>query len=169
MDGTMWIAIVIVGFITLMMVLVAIKSKSVATKRKLEMLDTFNRIVADEKLFISQKEILNNKILAIDETQKIAVFVVNHGEVKYDIIQLEMISDCKIKSMGSKLTEKKKNGRTMSEEYVNEIYLSLIAANKSVKDVPIYNEVQDGVLEKMTLIDVADKWRSIISANLDKR
>ncbi len=169
MDGTMWIAIGIVGFITLMMVLVAIKSKSVATKRKLEMLDTFNRIVADEKLFISQKEILNNKILAIDETQKIAVFVVNHGEVKYDIIQLEMISDCKIKSIGSKLTEKKKNGRTMSEEYINEIYLSLIAANKSVKDVPIYNEVQDGVLEKMTLIDVADKWRSIISANLDKR
>lgn len=168
MDGTMWIATGIVGFITLIVVFVAIKSKSVATKRKLEMLNTFNRIVADEKLIISQKEILNNKILAIDETKKIAVFIVNHGEVQYDIIQLEMISDCKIKSIGSKMIGKNKSGRTMSEEYVNEIYLSLIAANRSVKDVPIYNEVQDGVLEKMALNAIAQKWRGIISANLGK-
>lgn len=168
MDGTMWIALGIVGFIVFVVILVAMKFKSKAVKRKLEMLDTFNRIVAGEKLVISQKEMLSNKILAIDETKKIAVFVVNHEEVQYDIIELSMIDDCKIKSMGSKMTEKKKNGRTITEEYVNEVYLSLTAANKSVKDVPIYNEVHDGVLEKMTLTSVAKKWREIISANLGK-
>lgn len=168
MNGTMWIALGIVGFITLIIILVAIKSKSMATNRKLEMLDTFNRIVADEKLIITQKEILSNKILAIDEARKIAVFVVNVGEVQYDIVQLEMINVCKIKSTGSRVIEKKKNGQAKTEEYVNEVCLSLIAANNSVKDVRIYNEAQDGILEKMPLIAIAEKWRGILSANIGK-
>lgn len=168
MNGTMWIALGIVGFITLIVILVAIKSKSMATKRELKMLDIFNRIVADEKLIVTQKEILGNKILAIDEVQKIAVFVLNTGDVQYDIIQLAMINDCKIKSTGSRVVEKKKNGQTKAEEYVNEVSLSLIAANNSVKDVQIYNEVHDGILEKMALIAIAEKWRGILSANIGK-
>src|SRR5688572_4687618 len=123
MDGTMWIALGIVGSLTLIVILITIKSRSQALKRKVAMLDTFNRIVAEERLVIHQKEVLKNRILAIDEADTTLIFVQNHSEIRYDIIQLTMINDCKIKCLGSKITQKQKNGQSKSEEHISEIVL----------------------------------------------
>lgn len=162
MNGTILIALGIVGPIAIIVALIAINSKREAAKRKSELLETFNRIVAEQNLTISVRDILKHRILAMDMVRGTLIFVQNHGEVKYDLIQLAMIDDCKIKRLGTRITEEKKSGRSVSEEHINEISLSLISAGKQVIDIPVYSELQDGLLERMDLAGVAEKWRNII-------
>jgi hypothetical protein len=162
MDATILIAIAIVAVIALVVLLVIIKSKQQAAKRKSEMQEVFDHMVAEEGLSISQKEILTNKILAIDELKMILLFVHNLNGVQYDVIQLATINDCKVTRKGTRIVENTKSGKPLSEEHISEIQLSLLLENRSVIDIPVYIEVYDGLLEKQNLTAVAEKWQDII-------
>lgn len=162
MDGTILIALVIMGFIALIVAIVTMKSQQQTAKRKVEMLDVFNRIVLEEKLNISNKEILRHSIFGIDEVQKVLLVVQNHNDVQYDIIRLNVINDCHVKRSGTRITEQKKSGKKVSEEHINQVFLSLTLESKPVVDILVYSELHDGILEKQNLTVVAEKWKDIV-------
>ncbi|RYD56244.1 MAG: hypothetical protein EOP56_12995 [Sphingobacteriales bacterium] len=166
MDGTLLIALAIVGFIALIVAAVTIKSQKQAAKRKSDMLDVFNRIVAEEQLTISQKEMLKHRIFGIDELKMVLIVVQSNEDVHYDIIQLSLLTGCHLKHGGTKITERSKSGKRTSEEHVSEIFLSLTLENKAVIDIPVYKELYDGILEKQNLAKFGERWQGIIRKSL---
>jgi len=61
-----------------------------------------------------------------------------------------------------KIAIKKGKGKTSYEEHISDIYLSFMSKGNLILDVPTFNEIHDGLLEKMNLMSVAEKWQQKI-------
>lgn len=163
MNGTILIAMIMLSVIGFVVLLFAVQSRRMNDKKKNEMLQVYNSLVTKNDLDIIEEDKLANRIFAIDPVKKVFVFVYNFSEPVYDIIRLDNSMVCKIKSTGSKIAIKKGKGKTSYEEHISDIYLSFMSKGNLIIDVPVYNEIHDGLLEKMNLLAIAEKWQQKIN------
>ena len=148
MDGTILIAAIMLGIIGFVVLLFIMQSRRMNDKKKNEMLQVYNSLVTKNDLDILEEDKLANRILAIDPIKKVFVFVYNFSEPVYDIIRLDNSIVCKVKSTGSRIAIKKGKGQTLYEEHISDIYLSFMSKGNLIMDVPVYNEIHDGLLRK---------------------
>lgn len=164
MSGTILIAIAMVGAIVLTVFLFIIHGKKQKAKKQAELRRTFKQAGEENGLLISYKEEHSNMILAIDELKMLLLFTRHDNEaVQNEIIPLERVTDCFVKKTGVKITN---GGKGVAEEHVSAVHLSFKFMNAADADLLIYNEVHDGLFEKIPLTRLAENWQQRIKETL---
>ncbi len=167
MEGIL-IALMVLGIVALVVVAITLKAKKQDVTRQQEMAETFRRIISDEHLHIHHISVLRHKILGIDELKMVLVFVQNHGDIRYDIIEFGNVHDCIVKKATRRRMGIPKMGNQLFEGHICGIDLSLQSDGKTVIDIPIYSEPRDGIKEKSNLTAVAEEWQGLIRNALIK-
>jgi len=75
MNGTIFIAMIMLGVIGFVVLLFAVQSRRMNDKKKNEMLQVYNSLVTKSDLDIIEEDKLANRILAIDPIMKVFVLV----------------------------------------------------------------------------------------------
>lgn len=163
MNETYFIALIIIVVITVSIALFVFQSRKISKRRTAEMTDIYNDIVLKDKLNIVVEEKTDSKIFALDPLKKVFVFVYNYDQPVYDIVRLNNIYDCIVKKTGNRI-EVSAGRKTLAEEHVTEVYLSFVLNDKSVTDIPVYNEIRDSIGEKMKLTALATDWQKKLKA-----
>jgi hypothetical protein len=115
--------------------------------------------VSQNKLDISFMNETDNKIFALDAQRKTLVYLWYYGELMYDIIDLTIINDSSIKRSGDKEEQK---GQRLPDLAVNRVSISLFSLGVEVFDILVYSEINDGVSEKLALMELAEKWQKAV-------
>jgi hypothetical protein len=163
MDGTYIIAIAITLIVVVTVALFSIQSRKNAKKKSSEMVQIYNNIVQKEGLTIVHEERLDNKIFALDPLRKVFLYIYSYERPVYDIIQLNNFSSCKMVNKDSTGSSSFK-GKTISPENTTRVDLSFMLNSEPVIAVPVYNEIQDGLADKLKLAGIANDWQNKINA-----
>jgi hypothetical protein len=158
MNETLFIAVAIILSVSIVVVLLSRQAGKVKRLKKDEMLGVYKEIVSGNNLHISEEVILPTRVLAIDAANKVFVSVYYHTVPVYDVVRLDNRVSCKVKKIGDKNPGQDKKTPTTGNN-VKEVYLSFTMSGGSEINVPIYNEVYDGILDKMDLTAIAEDWQ----------
>ena len=162
MNGTILMTFIILSLIGIAVFFFVAQSRRTNRKRRNELLVVYDSIIVKNNLRITYENKLNNRILGLDIDKNIFVFVYDFGAIVKDIVQLNSSVTCKLKSVGMKIPTRKEKGKTIYEEHISEVYLSLSVNGTAIADVPMYSEIHDGILEKMNLLSLAEDWQQKI-------
>jgi hypothetical protein len=78
------------------------------------------------------------------------------------LIKLKDVASCAVVSSGKEV--RNNEGRRTNEDYSKDLSISLNLNNRSVIDLPIYNEMLDGPLDRPPLMKLARVWERRITS-----
>lgn len=134
-------------------------------RKRLERLVTFfNRLSRAYNLSLSNKEILKDVVIGLDETQK-KLLIVQYRKDNYDwhLVKLENVSDCSIRKDHRNINVDSIKGRRF-DEYLNKVLLQVILKDSTEKiEVPFYVFGKNHMAEANDLTEKAIYWKSLVS------
>ncbi len=158
MNETLFIAVAIILSVSIVVVLLSRQAGKAKRLKKDEMLGVYKDIVSGNNLNISEEVILPTRVLAIDAAHKAFVSVYYHTVPVYDVVRLDNRVSCRVKKVGDNNSGKDK-AAPVTGNNVKEVYLSFTMSGGTEINVPFYNEVYDGILDKMDLVAMAEEWQ----------
>lgn len=164
MGGTYLIAIILIMSLIFIAGLFRYQSRKKSRIKRNKMQQIYDNTVSKHVLKPDHKEILANKIFAIDLSKKVLFFSYHFDDLKHDAIRLEDVKQCVVKMTGTKTKQIGKAQKAVYEEQIDWVYISIILRNNTTVDIPVYSELYDGVLERVFLTSIADKWKKIINS-----
>lgn len=163
MSGTLLISMFVFLPLVIIVSVILINSNKNKKRRKSEIENVYEHIVSEDQLKITEELILFNKIFALDPIKKVFVFLHDHDEPIYDIINLNGLSGCQIEIKGTNLVTKDQ-GKLVSELHVNELYMSFMSRDTVFAKLRICSEILDGQKEYAALTKVAEDWEQKLDA-----
>jgi hypothetical protein len=158
MNSTLLISIFVFLPIALIAAGIFIQSRKKAKRIKNEMLRVYKEVILNDHLKIAEEEILYDKIFAADVLKKVFIYVHNHNEPVYDLIDLTGMTGCQVEKKGTTIITRS-NGKPVTELHVNEVYLSFFSDASVLANLRIYSEIQDGQQEYLPLTKIANEWQ----------
>src|SRR5687767_1612723 len=96
MGSALLVAIIILLPIVIFILIAVSKSRKRSEKQKGEMLTIYREIIANDQLHITDEDILDNKVFALDPEKRVFVYIENYSDPVYDIVHLNGMSGCKL-------------------------------------------------------------------------
>jgi len=159
MNETLVITIIILLCITLAIAAMMYKTKKEARKQLNLLKDKLATAAQQDKLLFDKQETYRNRIVALDSTKKVLVYIqLKDGETSYDIVPLKQVSGCKVMYMGNKIPIADGKGNAKTEQHVTEVILQLYAGSATIAAICFYSEIEDGLMEKLALSVKANEW-----------
>jgi uncharacterized protein YpmB len=161
------VAILIAIIVAIALTLVSINNKH-RKKAAFELVARFNELGEKNKLSFSQKEMLENLILGLDELRK-KLLVLSRSENKFDlqVINLREIKHCSRKKLYKTInmgTVKKQQHET----HIDKIVLEFDFEDKRAPvQVPFYEAGRSHLLEISDLGRKAESWEKIITRSIN--
>lgn len=151
-------------FVTLMIVLPYIwfilMGKS-ATKKKEKI---FNKLLKQEQLTLTSKEMWNNSIIGINETKKIMLFVkLKDAQKDFFIISLNDVKSCQINKVKRDFKKDKK-----MEFELQKLDLELSFISKTPNVLLNFYDINDSLSQDFEM-QRAEKWETLIQQNIQKQ
>jgi hypothetical protein len=168
MIHTILFALGIIFLIAVAIALIALYGRMATRKKKAELTDLYNHIVFNHSLDITIQDRFTNRLIAVDEVKKILLYIDNSQALNVQLIKLKDVAHCKIGNSGIEVIERKSQGRSALEDHSKDLSITIVLRNRSVIDLPIYNEMQDGPLQRSRLMDLAGTWVSRINTSIGR-
>ena len=151
-------------FVTLMIVLPYIwfilMGKSAAKKKE----KIFNKLLKQEQLTLTSKEMWNNSIIGINETKKIMLFVkLKDAQKDFFSINLNDVKSCQINKVKREFKKDKKN-----EFELQKLDLELSFISKKPNAILNFYDINDSFSQDFEMQRV-EKWMALIQQNIQKQ
>ncbi len=159
MDGTIGIALLMVGAIALVIILLVMSHNRKVKQQQALRQDIFNRAATAANLSISQQEHFQERLLGLDDKQKMLVwFDSSETEQLVELIDLRGIIACNL----IRATHKLKSSDNHS--VVTGVHLQLDSAigDKRSYMITFYDNVRNNQQEMPSLIKKAEQWQKSI-------
>lgn len=158
-----WIAAIIVIFITLLITSLIVIARREARLLHKRMTANLKAVVDREGLRIDEMDFLMRRIIAIDDTRKVLLYIdCNGSDDVVEMFDYAQIAKCRIGRTGNGLCEFR-NGMQIADEQPGQIGLSLVLRNRTERFLQFYDEIKDGPDERPHLEDKAVKWCGILN------
>jgi type II secretory pathway pseudopilin PulG len=167
MNETLVITIIIILCLALAIAAMMYKTRKDARKQQHLLNDQLNTIATDGALHIDRKEVFHNRIVALDTTQKVLVYIklADGGPVQH-LVNLAQVTNCKVVHIGTTFTKDAGKGKKGDDRHVMFVILQLSSGKDAITDITFYSEIEDGAMEKMPLTQKANDWCALLNGLL---
>lgn len=166
MNSTLPIALIVIAVITAIVAALIIISKRNSRAQRTAMREAYQQLLSKFNIKPAVEEEFTNRIIGLDTSKKLFVAFLPTTDKGHEVVDLREVTDCKVRKEGLTVSRSTKVGRPAPDEYINGLSLSLLLRNGTAVDVPVYNEMVDGLEEKIRLCGVADNWAQRIRSSL---
>ena len=163
MQDISFVALAIVISIIVIIAMLVIRMRILTEGQRQQLDAAYTRNIREHGLNISDVQKLPNRILALDNTKRVVLYLNNsEGYVREDLVHLKKVSD-------SRIVEKRNHGGSAADASVREVVLSLLLKDGSEIGLPIYSQVHDGLNNRIPMARIAEHWQSRLKRALTAR
>jgi hypothetical protein len=165
MTPTLITAAIIIGATFLFIMFFSLLHKRDRKQKLAKQKIAFSELVARNQLEISEKEELNNYIIAIDKNKFQLVYLDFSGtDAEKIVIDLRKVKSVKVDTEENSIYEERKGKSILIEKQVIKLQLaiSLNDPHLSPNFLPFYQMYKDGIQDFTTVKNRAEYWQNII-------
>lgn len=163
--STFAFSLTIVLFVVFLFIGFTYISKKQKKKAAAKLLWRLNKSGAENDLFFSSLELLNDAGIGVDALKLKLLFLQQGGEYTYEwnVIDLNLITSCSVKKIYKPAYESK-SGEKNFENYLDKIVLHFEFYDyRNPVEINFYRHITNNIFEMQELENKARKWESLIS------
>jgi hypothetical protein len=164
MHSTLFIAAIILGAVLVFIILFIVLHKRSDNKKLAMQKVIFADIVWKNKFEISQKEIINDYLLAIDKINFVLLYV-NFSEPKEEVVIIDLwnIRTVKFMTEDNNVHGERKGKAVLVDKQVNKLQLEVVLVDNEKINLVLY-QYKDGVQDLIAIKTRANYWAGIINS-----
>jgi hypothetical protein len=165
MDGTIWIAIFIIGIILLIVFGVTILSISQTRKQFAHLEMQLDETGRQNDCIFDKKEVGRKRAIGLDSTKKKLGYVsLRDSGIETAIFDLSMVQSTEIFMLGNKTITVQKSGSHKTAEHIRQIVLALNRKHHEIGSMVFYDDTEDSVMDMQDKKKKAQEWKELVDS-----
>lgn len=164
MSSALFTAAIVLGAVFIFIIGFILLHKKGHNKKLGRQNTVFADIVWKNKLEISEKETINDYLLAIDKINFVLLYI-NFGEQKKEVALIDLwnIKTVKVTTEYNSIYEQRKGKQVLIDKQVNKLQLEVTLAENQKTNLVLY-EYKDGMRDFLYIKSRANHWAAIINS-----